>query len=273
MSEISIYQRLHSRAYLEKFLEQKLRPDGRGLDEFRPLQVTQGSISTADGSALVRLGEMTVVCGVKAEISEPDLDLPNSGFIVPNVEISAICAARFKPGPPSEEAQILSEQLNQIILKSGVLPPESLCIQPGKAVWVLYIDAICINYDGNALDATLLAMMLALTNTRLPQARYDEEQKMTVASRVDSRTLGIQDIPMSMTFGIFQSEHVLADATAFEEPLLDSNITVVLLGSKAISVSQWGGGDTRTVSVLLERCFKIAQNRQRIVLKVIQTGS
>ncbi|KAG8848363.1 hypothetical protein FRB91_010884 [Serendipita sp. 411] len=41
----------------------------------------KGSISTADGSALVRLGEMTVVCGVKAEISEPDLDLPNSGFI------------------------------------------------------------------------------------------------------------------------------------------------------------------------------------------------
>ncbi|KAG8805465.1 hypothetical protein FRC17_005500, partial [Serendipita sp. 399] len=133
MSEISIYQRLHSRAYLEKFVEQNLRPDGRGLGEFRVLQITLGSISTADGSALVRLGEMTVVCGIKAEISEPDLDLPNYGFIVPNVEISAICAPRFKPGPPSEEAQVLSEQINQIILKSGVLPLESLCIQPGKA--------------------------------------------------------------------------------------------------------------------------------------------
>ena len=40
-----------------------------------------GSISTADGSALVRLGNTTVVCGVKAEIAEPELDLPDNGFI------------------------------------------------------------------------------------------------------------------------------------------------------------------------------------------------
>jgi exosome complex component RRP43 len=40
-----------------------------------------GSIITADGSALVRLGETTVVCGVKAEIAEPELDAPTTGFI------------------------------------------------------------------------------------------------------------------------------------------------------------------------------------------------
>lgn len=40
-----------------------------------------GSISTADGSALVRLGETTVVCGIKAEIAEPELDAPTTGFI------------------------------------------------------------------------------------------------------------------------------------------------------------------------------------------------
>jgi exosome complex RNA-binding protein Rrp42 (RNase PH superfamily) len=40
-----------------------------------------GSISTADGSALVRLGDTTIVCGVKAEIAEPDLDRPDEGFL------------------------------------------------------------------------------------------------------------------------------------------------------------------------------------------------
>lgn len=40
-----------------------------------------GSISTANGSALVRIGETTVVCGVKAEIAEPDLDAPSKGFL------------------------------------------------------------------------------------------------------------------------------------------------------------------------------------------------
>lgn len=42
----------------------------------------------------------------------------------------------------------------------------SLCIEPGKSVWVLYVDAICINYDGNAFDATLLAMVAALRDSK-----------------------------------------------------------------------------------------------------------
>ena len=40
-----------------------------------------GSISTADGSALVRLGATTVVCGVKAETAEPELDREGEGFL------------------------------------------------------------------------------------------------------------------------------------------------------------------------------------------------
>lgn len=49
---------------------------------------------------------------------------------------------------------------------SGVVALSSLCIHPGKAVWVLYIDAICINYNGNAFDATLIAMVAALKNSK-----------------------------------------------------------------------------------------------------------
>lgn len=47
---------------------------------------------------------------------------------------------------------------------SNMLPTKSLCIQPGKFVWVLYVDATCINYNGNVFDATLLAMVSALKN-------------------------------------------------------------------------------------------------------------
>jgi exosome complex component RRP43 len=40
-----------------------------------------GSINTADGSALVRMGGTTIVCGVKAEIAEPDLENLDEGFL------------------------------------------------------------------------------------------------------------------------------------------------------------------------------------------------
>ena len=47
-----------------------------------------------------------------------------------------------------------------------MIPESSLCIHPGKAVWTIYIDAVCINYDGNAFDATLLAMVASLSNSQ-----------------------------------------------------------------------------------------------------------
>jgi hypothetical protein len=48
---------------------------------------------------------------------------------------------------------------------ADILPLSSLCIHPGKSAWVLYVDATCINYDGNAFDAALVAMVAALRNS------------------------------------------------------------------------------------------------------------
>lgn len=48
--------------------------------------------------------------------------------------------------------------------RTSTISLEDLCIQPGKAAWVLYVDATCINYDGNVFDATLIAMVAALKN-------------------------------------------------------------------------------------------------------------
>ena len=94
----------------------------------------KGSISTADGSALVKLGNTTIGCGVKAEIAEPELDKPKDGFLgtpiflfslvrsfkrvppVPNLDLPAICSPKFKPGPPTDEAQVLSDRLNEVLV-------------------------------------------------------------------------------------------------------------------------------------------------------------
>jgi exosome complex component RRP43 len=41
---------------------------------------------------------------------------------------------------------------------------EVLCIEPEQAVWVLYADILCMNHDGNILDACQLALLAALKN-------------------------------------------------------------------------------------------------------------
>ncbi|KAF5364263.1 hypothetical protein D9756_000103 [Leucocoprinus leucothites] len=186
-----------------------------------------GSINTADGSALVRMGGTTIVCGVKAEIAEPDLEKPDEGFLVPNIDLPAMCHPRFKPGPPSDEAQVLSERLYETLASSNFISPQSLVIQSGKAAWTLYVDATCINYDGNVFDAALIAMMSALMNAKLPRAVYDEELGQAMCYHEPRSPLIVNSLPLPASFGIFDSAHLLADPTAFEEPLMDSTVTII----------------------------------------------
>lgn len=82
----STFKRLHPQAYFNRFLPHSFRPDGRPLADdaarsWRAVSVNRGSISTASGSALVRMGETTVTCGVKAEIFEPSMYSPSEGCI------------------------------------------------------------------------------------------------------------------------------------------------------------------------------------------------
>ncbi|KIJ49546.1 hypothetical protein M422DRAFT_59277 [Sphaerobolus stellatus SS14] len=237
----SVFQRLHPRAYLERFLAEGVRPDGREPGSWRDAIANVGSITTADGSALIKMGNTTVVCGVKAEIAEPELDRPEQGFLVPNLDLPAICSPRFKPGPPGEEAQVLSDRLNDVLVSSGIISTSSLCIQPGKSVWVLYVDATCLNYDGNAFDAALLAMVAALKNVRLPKATYNEETGRTTCSRKITEPLQLGTLPFSASFGIFDSAHLLADPTSFEEPLIETFITIIVNEDGSLnSVTQSG---------------------------------
>jgi len=191
---------------------------------------------------------------------------------VPNIDLPAICSPKFKPGPPSEEAQVLSERLNEILLVSGVISPSTLCIHPGKAVWVLFVDATCINYDGNVFDASLIAMVAALKNTQLPQATFHEDIGRTTCSRTRTVPLQISRSPLSMSFGVFDGSgksHILSDPTSFEEPLLATTLCIAVdEHGELVYTSHFGGGlsfDTEEGDTLLT-CISHAKKRH-IVLR------
>ncbi|KAL7422627.1 hypothetical protein Q5752_001918 [Cryptotrichosporon argae] len=221
----AVFRRLHPDQYLSRFLARGYRPDGRKLAASRAASVNAGSIATADGSALVRLGDTTVVCGIKAEVAEPDSARPNEGFIVPNIDLPALCSPKFKPGPPGDEAQTLSSWLYELLISSQTVPLDSLCISPGRAAWALYIDVVCINYDGNAFDAAVLAAMAALRDTRLPRANVDDDGQVVCTAKRHPLKLG--PMPLTASFGIFTNQ-LLPDPTAFETPLLRTRITLAL---------------------------------------------
>ncbi|KAG1052157.1 hypothetical protein G6F43_005686 [Rhizopus delemar] len=229
----------------------------------------RNAISTANSSAMVRLGGTTVVCGIKAEVSEPKVDTPNRGFLVPNVELPPLCSSKFKAGPPSEKAQVLSEFIHQTLLKSNVFPLESLCIEEGKAVWVLYADIVCLNYDGNVLDASLLALATALKDLKLPKAEVTPAMIVEAEPNEFSEPIQLTRFPVSSTFCLFNNPDViLADPNDTEEILTKESITIIMDFDYNICRIYKTGGNTLSKEQL-NHCMERAKERVNEIKQLV----
>ncbi|KAI1349955.1 exosome complex exonuclease RRP43 [Xylaria sp. FL0043] len=127
------------------------RTNGRQPTQARPPAINTSSLSHAHGSAVVRTGDTTVICGVRGETirtaqipnyrpllssataaatarSSAD-ELRDYDLLVPNIELATGCAPDFLPGvPPTTLAQTLSTRIYSLLHTSGVLNVEDLRI-------------------------------------------------------------------------------------------------------------------------------------------------
>lgn len=265
--------------FYKQFLEKDVRPDGRALGEFRQTYIKLNPIeTTADGSALIKIGNTSVICGVKAELFEPlPDDDPDLGRVIPNVELNAGCSLSFRPGAPSEAAQVASQMIADILATSGVVDCSRLCVLSGQLAWILYCDVVCLDLDGNLLDACLLSVMAALSATTLPRVTMDAVTKVVTVntggggeSRDDVKrwSLGIQDIPVASSFSIFDGGILLADAAAEEEDLcLEGSLNIVTTQDSVVVVHKPGGDSLSTDKV--QTCVETAFQRTRATHKLL----
>jgi exosome complex component RRP42 len=98
----SIISKVKQKRISDRLVEDK-RLDGRGLLDYRDINVETDVITKAEGSALVSLGKTKVLVGVKIETGTPYSDTPNSGVLTVNVELVPLASPSFEPGPPNEE--------------------------------------------------------------------------------------------------------------------------------------------------------------------------
>ena len=163
------------------------------------------------------------------------------GYIVPNLELSAMCHPQFKPGPPSEMAQSASFFIYEVIQNSNIIDPKDLCIKPGRLVWAIYIDITCLNYDGNILDASIKALCAALKSMKLPHVEISDKtnEEGEVIKLEESEEICVDlnkmvnfklnnEVPYSCTIAIFDGEKLLVDPTEEEEKISDTSVTVVV---------------------------------------------
>ncbi|XP_044789736.1 exosome complex component RRP42 isoform X5 [Bubalus kerabau] len=69
------------KVYIVHGVQEDLRVDGRGCEDYRCVEVETDVVSNTSGSARVKLGHTDILVGVKAEMGTPKLEKPNEGYL------------------------------------------------------------------------------------------------------------------------------------------------------------------------------------------------
>ena len=241
---------------IEQLLEKSKRLDGRGLLDTRDIKIEQGLIERAEGSARCFLGKTEVLCGVKVETGEPFPDTPNDGVMTVNAELVPIASPNFEPGPPDEKSIELARVVDRGIRESHAIDTEKLCIEPGKKVFVVFVDVYVLNHDGNLIDASALAAMAALLNTKMPNYEINDGE---LKIKQGYTPLPMKSHPITVTVAKIDN-HLLVDPWLEEESVMDARITMAFNEEGNICAVQKGLSGYFTPQQILE-ASKIAQEK------------
>jgi len=237
--------------YYRAYLKAGVRPDGRALLRGRSLSNRSASIASADGSALIHLGNTVVMAGVQCETTAPAEAEPSRGRIVVSLELPAVCSPAVAAalssggggggaGKIDRDKAVLVELL-QRTANGGAVDLETLCVVEGVAVWSCYCDLYVLEHDGNLADAAMLAMLAALASVRLPRVTADEASGVLTVVEERAVPVALARPLFPCSFGVLSGE-LLLDLCAEEEGLTSATFTLLLDASGELqSVHKPGG--------------------------------
>ena len=250
---------------IEQQLEKGKRLDGRGLRDYRETKIEQGTIEKAEGSARVLLGKTEVLVGVKIETGTPFPDTPNDGVLTVNAELVPLASPRFEPGPPDENSIELARIVDRGIRESKAIDTEKLCIEPGKKVFVVFVDIYVLNHHGNLIDASALAAVSALLNTKMPNYEVKEGE---VVIKQGYTQLPIKSHPITVTLGKIKNK-LIVDPGLEEEQVIDARLSMAFTDEGNICAIQKGCAGYLTQQQILEG-MKLAREKAAEVRKKVQ---
>ncbi|MGB9914232.1 MAG: exosome complex protein Rrp42 [Candidatus Bathyarchaeales archaeon] len=233
---------------IENLIEKGKRLDRRGLGDYREIKIEQGIIEKAEGSARVLLGKTEVLVGVKIETGEPFPDTPNEGVLTVNAELVPLASPSFEAGPPDENSIELARVVDRGIRESKAIDAEKLVIEPGKKVFVVFIDIYVLNHDGNLIDASALAAVAALRNTKMPNYEIENGE---VKIKQGYTQLPMRAYPITVTLGKINGK-LIVDPWLEEEEAIDSRISLAINDEGNICAIQKGGVGYFTPQQILE---------------------
>ncbi|MEK6852284.1 MAG: exosome complex protein Rrp42 [Nanoarchaeota archaeon] len=249
-----------------EYIEKGVRIDRRKSFEYRRIVVEEQVVKKAEGSALVKIGSTEVIAGCKLDLVEPYPDSPEEGTLIVTVELLPLSSPEFEPGPPDEQAIELARIVDRGIRESGVIDFKNLWEKGAEKVWGIFLDIYSLNDDGNLIDASALAAVLALKNAVFPKIVEGKVKFGELTSR--KLPLNLEVMPLTLTFTKI-GNNIIADPSLVEEEVADARLSVAVSlekGKAVINALQKGGYEAFTleeINNILENAIKLSSSLRK----------
>ncbi len=228
-------------------LKESKRLDGRDFKEARNLEIETGVVSSADGSAHIKLGNTEILAGVKFSIGKPYPDSPEKGAMIFNLELSAVAGHDFQTGPPRIESVEFGRVADRAIRSAECIDFSKLCVVPGEHVLLIFVDCYVLNADGNLIDAAEYAAMAALLDAKIP--KLDDNYKIIYSEYTqDKLAIDINKFPASFTFYKVDGK-IICDATNAEEKASDCRFSIGVVDDNIVSYHKGGIGTFTSLEI------------------------
>lgn len=241
--------------FIADLLSKGERLDGRGMSEYRDLEIEVNVVhAKAEGSALVRLGDTSVVAGVKVLVGEPYPDSPDEGVTMVTAEMSPIASPLFELGPPKENAIELARIVDRGVRESETVDAKKLCIKEGKKVYMVFADVYPLEYDGNLIDASSIAVNAALLTAKYPEKKWEDDKVVDTGEIV---SLPINNVAIEHTVSKID-DNLIIDPNLKEEFVQDCRLTMAVDRENHFTAMQKGGGAGPMSIELIEKAMDMA---------------
>jgi exosome complex component RRP43 len=272
--------------YLQTFLAEGVRPDARTFGEPRQTACTPGVISSADGSASVQVGGTSVVAGVQLSPFSPPALASTAGRLVVVVDMAQAAASQSAARADDDQAVALSDFVTRTLQQARAVDDGDLIIKEGAAAWAITLSITCLNFDGNIVDAVMLAALAALLDTRIPAVELSDTGAVVECNK-PAKALVLRALPVCLTLALFENleagkPDMVVDPTAEEEKLCKATVTVVV--SCAVS-RQVEASATRDAPIMvhkagglpvagacLEEAIQHARKRASLEVQLLQSA-
>ena len=172
-----------------------MRPDGRTPDELRPVEIAPGYLKTAEGSALITVGNTQVLCAASVESSTPPF-LRNTGKGWVTAEYSMLPRATAKRTPREVTKGRPSGRTHEIQRLIG-RSMRSVVDMAALGERTVVLDCDVLQADGGTRTASITGAFVALALALRQFVEFGRLKTMPVLDFVAATSVGLVDgVPM-----------------------------------------------------------------------------